>query len=170
MFLDDQLNRMEIYITWTTTVLCVYWGVSCICIYFMHTKQLFAMGLPQVMWGFFNVGSLFVRPFLSWMHTKCFIKLIIFLTLCLRNFHHGFWFVPYNVWQIKSATFLTLYSWIIAAHIFIEFKCRRWKLTTNMPTIVVRIQKQNIFVGHHLSWFVMFWNYLLCSSINWINS
>ena len=95
----------------------LYWFIPFLCRYFLRTHQLFVMGLPRVLYLIFclSVRSLFVCRFMS-----------------CKN----------NVWKIKSENFPTLHFWIEVEPIFIELKYIRWKLTTHMPTIVVRNQNQ----------------------------
>ena len=71
-------------------------------------KKVFVMVLSQVLWLFLclYLVSLFVCPFISMMRTICSVKLILFPNLCLKNVSFGFGYVPDNVWQIKSKTFL----------------------------------------------------------------
>ena len=123
----------------------LYCVVPFICRYFLHAKQVFVMGFPQVLWLFIclSVGYIFVCPFLFVIRTSCSVKFISFPTLCLINVYHGLLYVPDNVCKIKSENFLTLHYWIVVAPIFINFKYRRWKLTTHMPKIVVRSQNQH---------------------------
>ena len=163
MFLNNQLHTMVIHTTCTTTVLCCtgsfHFFADTLCIqnsYFFWYYHRFCCCI----YIYILMGYLFVCPFLSLMRTICSVKLIIFPSLCLKNVYRGFWFVPDNVWQIKSENLLTLHSWIVVAPLFIEFKYRRWKLTTHMPTIVGRSQNQHFFVGQHFSRFRFF--YVAC--------
>ena len=122
-FLNNQLHTMANLHNLHHHCDVLYWVFPFMCIYFLCKKQLCVKVLPQVLWLFFclSVGYLFDCPFLSWMRTICTMKLLLFLIMCLINVHHGLWFVPDNVWQIKSAIFLTFYYWIVVAPIFIEF-------------------------------------------------
>ena len=116
------------------------------------------MGLPQFLRLFlcFPMGFIFDSPFLSLRGSICSLKLVLFPTLCFRKVYHGFWYVPDNVWQIKSEKFLKFHSWILVAPLFIKFKYRQWKPTTHMSTIVVRTRNQQFFVGQHLLGFRTF--------------
>ena len=88
-FLNNELHTMAILHQLQYHCVVLYWVITFLCIYFLHTKQLFVMILSQGLWLFIylSVGSLFVCPFLYLIITIFFMKLILFPTMFLRNIY-----------------------------------------------------------------------------------